>query len=89
MKSDQQVIQDRDDIEYIKRPHLWAHGWFVPVKQRMVAGDIKVGVLMNDRAGGYKVLENMTMFGTSFGEPVIEHEYLTPEAVATAGWIVD
>lgn len=89
MKSDQQVLQDRDDIEYIKRPHLWTYGWFVPVKQRMMAGDRRVGVLTQEQQGGYKVLENMTMYGTSFGEPVIERKYETPEAVTAAGWMVD
>lgn len=88
MKSDEQVIEDRDDIEFLNRPHLWSYQ-FTPLKQRMVAGDIKVGVVFRRSEGGFQVLENMTIFGTSFGEEVIEHQYDTADEVIAAGWIVD
>jgi len=88
MKSDKQVMQDHDDTEYLKRPHLWQHGEFATLKTRMVAGEIKVAIV-EYRDGVYRVLENMTMFGTSFGEPVIVHHYETAEQVVAAGWMVD
>lgn len=85
--TDQEVITNKNDAEFIKRPHLWPHE-ALPLKKAWDGDDLPIGVLI------YKheqivVLENMSIMGISFGQEVIERTYATAEEVVADGWRVD
>lgn len=88
-KTDDQVVDDMDDVEMMRRPHLWPLGSMLPLKREPAkGGPLETAVLRHPyEADGYEVAEGMTVFG-ALGE-VVHRIYASPEEIAADGWRVD
>jgi len=91
--TDAQVLAGRVDVEMFKRPHLWPAGSVLPLKRYGAERKLQLGTLVtpsldNGRwtTPSWRVyLCNMWEVGPN----ATMIEYLTAEAMAEAGWIVD
>jgi hypothetical protein len=88
-KSDAEVLKTRDDVEMLKRPHLWIGGRLClkrrDKKGRAVAfGTIEAGLLQTGRAPSHAF---PLVVEASTNDQV--WEYPSAEAAVKAGWIVD
>jgi hypothetical protein len=93
---DQRVIDARDDLEFMQRPHLWPLGGVLPVKLAPwvapATGVVPAELPVSDRAWPTGYLESP---GGGIVLPVVELnaggrvDYGSFEALVCAGWRVD
>ena len=91
--TDQEVIRTCNNLEMIRRRHLWTamNGFALPLKkpkllQKSFSDDGAFGVLLNQEGA-----EN-TVFLTNVFAPDLQAEqikYDSPEAIVADGWVVD
>jgi hypothetical protein len=86
MKSDADVVKDRDDLEMLKRPHLWTGGRLC-VKRRAKKKGRHVGGAVYD---AYAVINSgeLPLVLRSHGDNKT-WMYASAEAAIAAGWLVD
>ena len=95
-KSDQDVMAGQDDLEMIRRPHLWPHWSVLPMKKPSVLeknfmDDNGFGVLIRvDRGYGkeYAVFVR-NIFSSKEFDLKDATLYPSAEAVLADGWVVD
>lgn len=90
-KTDSQVVDEMDDVEMMRRPHLWPLVLVLPLKRSRDGGLPEPALLYDPRAtfdGAYIVDEGMTPYGAAFGETV-QRTYASPEEITADGWRVD
>jgi len=86
---DEQVLKDRNDIEMMKRPHLWPMGR-LPLKRQHPEDDYRMQTALAyppDADGAMVIIVNGNLFG-GHGDEVTEN-YIDAEGVSDAGWRVD
>lgn len=84
---DQQVLETLDDVEMMKRGHLWPH-LLLPLKRSREGGGFpETGYLSNPCAPW--VITLGTIWGPIPGEPEGTIEYTSPEEAVADGWRVD
>jgi hypothetical protein len=82
MKTDEQVLADRDDVQMLQRPHLWPHGGYLPLKRKgQIANEGYVAAARPTRV----YLGNIYM--RAFSAPF--QDYADAEAIVDDGWMVD
>lgn len=86
MKTDEDVKREKDDLEMLKRDHLWPQ-LVLPLK-RMRDGVMETAILDDPcpPAERWMLREGVTMFDGRAGRPVF---YESAEAIIAAGWKVD
>ena len=93
MKTDQQVIREKDDLEFLKRPNLWPLWPIVPLKKYSdndVMPETALALLDNKYERGGKlrlytgVTANLLLFNST-----MPHVMKTPEEIVALGWKVD
>lgn len=86
MKTDEEVKREKDDLEMLKRDHLWPQ-LVLPLK-RIRDGNLEVAVLDDPcpPAERWMLREGVTIFDGRAGRPVF---YESAEAIIAAGWKVD
>ena len=103
MKSDEEVIRDQDDVEYLKRPHLWQRVQMpdgvkrtCPLNRMPEGGqgfdDLQVGCVMQTGEPPLWTvfLINLFLLPSIKQLQAVEREiYTTPEELYEAGWRVD
>jgi hypothetical protein len=87
MKTDAEVLREKDDVEFLKRPNLWPRWPLLPLKKVIIhsldtavaveAPDGMVWLYTGDTA-------NIYMFN-----PKGPRELLSPEEIVARGWKVD
>jgi len=84
--SDQEVMEQRNDLEIIKRPWLWPHA-VLPLK-RVVDGQLQLSVVRigSRREGTVKVSYGANMFSLTGRETWVD---VRPEDLVRDGWEVD
>lgn len=87
MTTDQEVIDNRLDLEMLERPHLWPQQCPVQMVyvKRPVAGSSwpQVGRCIRTKNGGYMIRSDFD------NDSPNTFEYADARAVLTAGWVVD
>ena len=84
-KTDQEVMDTRDNLEYLRRPRLWLWGHKAPLKHR----DGRIAVAMSAPAGRVKLLVDQCIYGCAEDATFADGLELTPEQVVARGWEVD
>ena len=89
MKSDKEVLESPvDDLEMMKRPHLWPSWPALPVKRwHSDTHTMDNAVLLDADGGKVQFYRNANLFSSpgTWGVPVER----TPEEIAAEGWRVD
>lgn len=87
MKTDEDVKREKDDLEMLKRGHLWP-ALVLPLKRKGENGFTETAVLDDPcpPAERWMLREGVTMFDMKAGRPVF---YESAEAIIAAGWEVD
>ncbi len=89
MMSDEEVQKTQNDLEMIKRPHLWPL-LTLPLKRPHPTEEMRIqtALVVNvDDPGPIIVIIDANMFGDQ--GPTQPTTYLDAEAVIDAGWKVD
>lgn len=81
--TDEEVLGQRNDLEMIKRPHLWPHQMRLPLKRR---ADGKLGFLSANHEDKYRVFIGFFFFHT---ETCPSIPYESPEEILDDDWMVD
>lgn len=87
--SDRDVVEQMNDVEMLKRPHLWHH-MVLPMKRPYPDGrpGIQTALAMEPaKDGSVTVQVNGNLFGAL--EETEMKKYLDAEAVIDDGWRVD
>lgn len=86
MKTDEDVKAQKDDVEMLKRDHLWPQ-LVLPLK-RVVDGQMETAILDDPSppAERWMLREGANIFDARAGRPVF---YDSAEAIVAAGWRVD
>lgn len=86
MKTDEQVKDEQDDAEMMKRPHLWP-GVVLPLK-RYHEGTLQTAVLIHPPAEGEVWMISLTnMFNPDPNAPAMVYD--SAETIVANGWRVD
>lgn len=88
MKTDEQVRTERDDVEMMKRDHLWPQ-LVLPLKRHTPEAFLETAVLDNPcpPAERWMLRVGATIFHPiQAGRPVF---YDSAEAIVADGWVVD
>jgi hypothetical protein len=90
--TDEEVLNGNDDLEMLRRPHLWAYPVLPLKKPELLRRDFDnpgaLGVLLPD-GGKFRVLVGNMFFMAGSILPERQIEYDSPEAVLADGWVVD
>jgi hypothetical protein len=82
--TDADVIATRNDVEMIKRPHLWPVWPFLPLKRR--TGDPDIGFMV---AGTGFIVRCGNLLSAAQWRQMDSISYPTAEAIVAERWIVD
>ena len=90
--TDKQVMETRNSLEMMKRPHLWCRWPALPVK-RWIGQNLQTGIMTDTDHSKFRywVYEgNIFMIHDSIDVTEANiHKYDSPEAVVADGWVVD
>ena len=86
-KTDAEVIKTHDDVEMIKRPHLWAWKTVLPLEHRIKRDERGQFLCAYVIAG----MPNRIFLGNIFARKVDDAsiDYASPEQIVADGWSVD
>ena len=86
MKSDKEVLTRLDNLEMLKRPHLWPRWPVLPLK-RYADGHLDCAVAVEDEGNMIQLYENVNIYmsKSAWGKPAL----LTAEEIIAKGYVVD
>jgi hypothetical protein len=86
--TDAEVVEQRNDAEMMRRPHLWPSHPYLPLKRRPPLEDDSQNLgLLADNSGPMLTVLIGNLFASKDTAPRIEYE--SADAVVADGWIVD